>query len=475
MEGAFRMSREGALVKNTVILSIGNVLPKAVSFITLPILTACLTKAEYGTYDLINTLMSLFLPIVTLQIQTAAFRFLIDKRNDENGKKSIITNIYIFTGVVSVPALFILYFVLFKYSSSTKLLICSYFFLDMLIATSRQVIRGLGKNYIYSASSVLNSLINLVLIFLLVKTYAMGLNGLLSALVVALGVSQIYILLKIDIIQYIDISLLNTGQLKELLNYSWPMIPNSLSGWVMRLSDRLVISSFLGVEANAVYSVANKLPILYTVLQNTFTIAWQENASIVSKDKDTEKYYSEMFDTMYGLFFAIMAMLIATTPILFMILVKGDYADAYYQMPILYIGTFFNSLSSYMGGIYVAKMETKKVGITTMFAAICNLLIDFLLVNKVGIYAGSISTLVSYFILVVYRMYDVQKIQRMYFKFPKIIALLVGLIVMGILSYQKNLYLDVINFVFALVLSVFVNKNVLRMLLKVVFKKIAKR
>ena len=81
------MSREGKLVKNTMILSIGTFLPKLASFITLPILTECLTKDEYGTYDLIIVLVSLFLPAVTLQIQTAAFRFLIDVRENEEKTK----------------------------------------------------------------------------------------------------------------------------------------------------------------------------------------------------------------------------------------------------------------------------------------------------------------------------------------------------------------------------------------------------
>ena len=74
------MSREGSLVKNTLVLSIGTVFPKLASFVVLPILTGCLTKSEYGTYDLITVLCSLFLPAVTLQIQTAAFRVLIEKK-----------------------------------------------------------------------------------------------------------------------------------------------------------------------------------------------------------------------------------------------------------------------------------------------------------------------------------------------------------------------------------------------------------
>lgn len=65
------MSRETSLAKNTLIMTIGTVLPKVSYLITLPIVTAKLTKAEYGTYDLITTMVSLFLPVASLQIQAA--------------------------------------------------------------------------------------------------------------------------------------------------------------------------------------------------------------------------------------------------------------------------------------------------------------------------------------------------------------------------------------------------------------------
>ena len=71
------MSRGKELAKNTLILFFGTFLPKLSSIITLPIITGGLTKVEYGTYDLIGTLISLLFPIVTLQIHSAAFRFLI--------------------------------------------------------------------------------------------------------------------------------------------------------------------------------------------------------------------------------------------------------------------------------------------------------------------------------------------------------------------------------------------------------------
>ena len=117
------MSREGKFAKNTAILALGTFFPKLAIFVTLPVLTACLTKEEYGTYDLIVTLVSLILPAATLQIQSAAFRFLIDVRENEKEKGSIIANIYFFVMISSLPALFIMYFVLEGYAHNMRLLI----------------------------------------------------------------------------------------------------------------------------------------------------------------------------------------------------------------------------------------------------------------------------------------------------------------------------------------------------------------
>ena len=96
------MNRERKLIKNTFILSIGTFLPRLTSFIILPILTGCLTKNEYGSYDLITILASLYLPAITLQIQTAAFRFLIDERNNKQCVKKIVSSIVAFTIIVSL-------------------------------------------------------------------------------------------------------------------------------------------------------------------------------------------------------------------------------------------------------------------------------------------------------------------------------------------------------------------------------------
>lgn len=468
------MNREKALAKNTFIIAIGTFLPKFSSIITLPIITGGLTKAEMGTYDLISTLVSLFLPVATLQIQSAAFRFLIDVREDEKETKRIITNTISFILPTSLIALTILYLCLGNVSLVIRWLICLYFFSDILMLSTQQIVRGLSNNKLYSASSVTISFSNMLLIVLTISVGKQGLVGVLASITIATTIGLILLLVKGHILSRIDLSLLSRKTLLEMLSYSWPMIPNSLSNWVLSFSDRAVLTAFMGLEANAIYSVANKIPALFTTVQGTFVFAWQENASLASKDSDADTYYAEMFDSIFGILVGIMALLIAATPILFWLLIRGDYKEAYYQMPILFMGMLFSSMASFIGGIYVAHKKTRSVGVTTILAAACNLVIDLVFVHKIGIFAASISTLVSYVFLTIYRMVDVQKFQKVKFNTGRFCLLIALLVLMCAICWIDTVALNVLNIILGCIIAVVVNRKIMKSILLTLKNKMKK-
>lgn len=468
------MNREKALAKNTFIIAIGTFFPKFSSIITLPIITGGLTKAEMGTYDLISTLVSLFLPVATLQIQSAAFRFLIDVREDEKETKRIITNIISFILPTSLIALTILYLCLGNVSLVIRWLICLYFFSDILMLSTQQIVRGLSNNKLYSASSVTISFSNMLLIVLTISVGKQGLVGVLASITIATTIGLILLLVKGHILSRIDLSLLSRKTLLEMLSYSWPMIPNSLSNWVLSFSDRAVLTAFMGLEANAIYSVANKIPTLFTTVQGTFVFAWQENASLASKDSDADTYYAEMFDSIFGILVGIMALLIAATPILFWLLIRGGYKEAYYQMPILFMGMLFSSMASFIGGIYVAHKKTRSVGVTTILAAACNLVIDLVFVHKIGIFAASISTLVSYVFLTTYRMVDVQKFQKVKFNTGRFCLLIALLVLMCAICWIDTVALNVLNIILGCIIAVVVNRKIMKSILLTLKNKMKK-
>ena len=468
------MSREGKLVKNTLILSIGTFLPKLASFVTLPILTAYLTKEEYGTYDLITVLVSLLLPAVTLQIQTAAFRFLIDKRNDESEIKSIVSTIFAFILPVSLVSLVILWFVLPLEHQMVKAFICGYFLIDIIVNSTRQISRGLQRNMEYSISAIISAFGKMIFAVIFVWQMQLGLLGAAISLFLASLLSWIVLSYRIRLFDYIRISSVSTKQLKSLLSYSWPMVPNSMSMWVMRLSDRLVVTAFMGLSWNAVYAVANKIPSLLNLAQISFTYAWQENASVVSKDEDADAYYSSMFRTMFDLMAGFLGLLICLTPVLFRIFVRGDYADSYGQMPVLFLAQFFYAMSTFLGGIYVAYMKTKSVGVTTVVAALCNLVIDLATIKWIGLYAASGSTLVSYLILFIYRLFDVQKIVKIRYDKAHLFLVVAALLVESILCYLRLPVIDIINVVIGALVFTVLNKTLIQQSLKLVLRKLKK-
>ncbi len=454
--------REESLIKNAIVLAFGTFFPKFASFVSLPILTACLTREEYGTYDLVVVLVSLFLPIITLQIHTAAFRFLIDCRDSGHEKERVITNIFAFIIPVSLAALAVLFLVLRDYSYTVRFLICAYFFFDVMANSARQVARGLSLNTAFSISASISAFGQILFVLVFVLWLKKGLIGCMAALIVSEVLSTVFLMLRAGIYKYLKVSSVDSTEIKRLLTYSWPMVPNALSMWVMQVSDRLVVSVFLGVASNAIYAVANKLPSIMTLAQTSIVQAWQENASQTANDKDVGRYYSKTFNMVFGFTAGLLSLLVSLSPLLFKILVKGNYDAAYTQLPILFMSTLFFSMASFLGGIYVAFYKTKCIGITTVVAAALNLVIDISLIRYVGLYAASLSTLLSYIFLFTYRLLDVKKIVNIVYDFKHIAFICVALVLQCFIFWVNTLPLNVANFAISIVFFLIWNRTLVK-------------
>lgn len=453
------MSREKDLLKNTFILGIGYAVPALVSFLILPLYTAYLTKTEYGTYDLITILLSLIMPTITLQIKSSVFRFLIESREKEEERKHYISTSYLFTVIISILSLLLLFGILPGVPGFTKILICIYIFQEVIIDLSKQTARGLGLLNKYIFSITINSILLLVFSYVLLSHMQKGLNGVLLALNGALIIANIYIIITLDLKKYISIHYFSKVHLKRMLAFSAPMVPNSISLWIVRLSDRLVVTVFMGLEANAVYSVANKIPSLLSQIVGVFNLSWQENASLAVNDNDVADYYSTINQKTIDFLLGTAAVLIALMPFLFKLLIKGAYDDAYDQMPILICGIFFACLSSCYGSIYIALKKTKFIGITSVIGAILNLAINIMFINKLGLFAASLSTVISYCIIYFCRVIQLKKYILIRLDWKRNFISFAVLLLVCVIYYLKNPYGNILLFVLACGLFITLNKE----------------
>lgn len=77
-------TRAGYLAKNTFIFALGNVGTKFISFFLVPLYTYVLSAEDYGTIDLISTLVTLIVPVLSLNISEAIMRFALDENAEQN-------------------------------------------------------------------------------------------------------------------------------------------------------------------------------------------------------------------------------------------------------------------------------------------------------------------------------------------------------------------------------------------------------
>lgn len=452
------MKREEYLLKNTMILSIGTILPKLAVFITLPIYTKYLSKAEYGTYDLISSVILFLVPLITLQIQDGIFRFLLDEKDNIN-KSKIITTTTIFVMGISTIVGIISYFLLKSVEPILRLLIVAYFFVYIILQVIMQIARGIGENKKYSIVSIINSFFNIILVIPLIVFMKLGINGLMLSLTVAIFISIIYITKSINLFKYLKFKYWDFNYLKEIIKYSIPMVPNSIAWWIINLSDRLIITKQIGIEQNAIYAASNKIPSIYNIAYTTFNLAWQESATIEKDSNDVSKYYSDVFNRLLEFLLGAILVIISVSPIIFNILIDDSYKDALLQMPILFLALFFLSFANFYGGIYVALKETKKVAVSSFIAAIINIVINVLLIKKIGLYAASISTLISYIFIAIYRAIDLKKYFKIEYNYKKILFSIILLVIECLIININNWIFYIINIIITSLIFVLLNKT----------------
>lgn len=468
------MSKEKTLVKNTIIVTIGKICTQFVSFFLLPLYTALLTTEEYGIVDLLNTLINLLIPIFILRVDQGVFRYLIDKRDNENEQKRIITTIMYFTF-----AQIILYSGIFIIVSNWVSNEYKYFLATNLIANAvsmvlLQICRGIGDNTKYTIGSFLSGAFAVILNVIFIAGFKFGAYGMLSASLIANIITIIYLICSLKIFKYIKKEYYDKSILKDILKYSIPLIPNAISWWIVNSSDRIIITSFIDVATNGIYSAANKFSGVVTTIYNVFNLTWTESASVNIEAEDRDKFFNKILDFTIRLFGSLCIGIIAFMPFIFPIMINNKFADAYWQIPILMVGTIFNILVSFLGSIYVAKKLSKEIAKTSIFAAIINIVINIALIKFIGLYAASISTAVAYGIMLVYRYFDVKKYVNLKID-VKMVSIMVLLYICSFITYYIDSFcLNVIMAIIVLCSAVVINKKTLKMMPKLVKEFITK-
>ena len=456
------MSRKTELAKNTAILTVGKVCTQCISFFLLPLYTAILSAEDYGTFDLFVTYASLLLPLVNWQLDQGLFRFMLDYRDNKEEQKKIFSTLLLSSTIQSIlyVVLFILIEPFLKIQNFYFLLL--YVVLQIYNVLLLQFVRGLGYSIKYTIASFISASVTIILNVISLVYLRMGLQGLFVSTLVAQLLTLVYLIISSRLWEHFSLKNATIGTLKKVGTYSIPLIPNNLAWWVVNASDRTIISYFLGIAANGIYSVANKFPNIFINFYNILNISWTETVSLHYNDKDRDEFLTETMTYLVKLFVAACLEIVACMPFIFPIMVNTKYGAAYNQILILMYAMLFRGLVGLYSCVYVAQKNARKIAYTSISAAIINITVDLVLINKIQVFAASLSTLVAFLIMFIVRYIDVNRTVHMRIKKPIAIgSLLLSIMLIGT-YYCNNKVVQFIALCITTIYAVITNVDILK-------------
>lgn len=427
------MNKYQKLLNNTIIFAIGTFGSKLLSFILVRLYTGCMTTAQYGTADLLYQAANVIYPIVTLSMADALIRFGIDKAYDN--KKIYTIALTTTAGGLAVLLLFTPLINSLEAFRGYGLLLFVYCFFSSFKQLAASFVRARGLVKLFAIDGIFSTLIIVVSNLILLLKFDLGVTGYVCSIIISDALSLLGLIIISELYKFFDIKSLDKTLFKEIVKYSLPLVPTYILWWITSASDRYFVIAMVNSAENGIYSAAHKIPTLLLLVTTLFYQAWQMSAIENKDDSDLSGYYKQVYGAYSSLLFIAAAGLIMIAKPFTYILVDNDpeknFVFGYHYTPILIIAMIFQCLCQFLSSIYNVRKKSVNSMVTSIVAAVVNIVLDILLIPRLGAYGAGLATMTAYFACFMVRVFDT----RSYVKFDiSWFKMIVNMIVVGYMA-----------------------------------------
>jgi len=458
------LNRNKILIKNTLLYFAGTFSSSLLSFLLLPVYTRYLLPEDYGKIDIIFAIAFIATPIITLQIERACYRFLLES-NDENSQKTIISNSFFVLFIGCIVFLIIAFVYITVFPIEYGFIITMYIVFGCLSSFIQTLLRGVRKNFFYSIIGVAATSVSLIanIIFII----GMGLKS-VSLLLAPICASIVIIILgikKVKLFKLLDIDLLEKKIIKKFLIYSTPLVPDAICWWILLGFGRVYLNYQSGSEAVGILAIASKFPSLLTSFHSIFNLAWRETAFTEYDAEDRDLYYSYVYNKQLILILCGMLILLPLTRLTIKFLLAESFQSSYVYIPILFLSAAFSMISAFFSSGFEGAKKTNGIVTSTLYALIINLVLNILLVPYFSIYGVAFANAGAYLALLIAR----QKKSKKYFTITvdtkKITPIIIFIMIFGGLYYSHQMVIQVILLFVSIAVFIYYNQTAISFVL----------
>ena len=387
-------------IKNGILYTFFSFINNGISFLLVLVLAGYLAPKEYGFLNLFSTFVTLFIFIVTLE-STSYITLSFFKKTKEQ-LRQIILAVFVITGVMLVICLTIFFTIpdliekiigIDINNLCIGIIICVF---SVFNNVNLDIWRLEEKPVAYGTYSISYALLNCIATLLFVIYFKNGWEGRVYAWFI---VGLIYFFISIAFMikrGYLVISSLSLSLFAEILTYSLPLIPHSISYWLKMGSDRFIINYFWDSGEVGLYSFAMNFASIINIIGTAFNTSnsvflYKKLSEGYLKNKDNLFKQARIMTFIY---IGITVVIISSTFVLVPIILPKYTTCLRFIIP-LCIGAFFQCVYLLWVNYLFYYKKTSRLMNITLLTCVIQILLSIILTRHSTLYTAYISMFIS--------------------------------------------------------------------------------
>jgi O-antigen/teichoic acid export membrane protein len=391
-----------SLTGRSLVYGIGSIVLKGLSFLLIPLYTRYLSTTDYGIIAITGSVITVLSIIFSLELRGSIAYFYFNANGEQQRRR---TNGSIWLAMVMIALImailaelngcriFGLIYKEIPYQPYFRMAVWTAFFL-IFAQMPMNLFQVREKPVYYITLTVISTLLNLVLVIFFVVIRKMGAYGyLLGSLL-----SAALMIVPYSVIALRQISFAFDWKIiKSVLLYSLPLVPHSLSAWILDLSDRSILEKFVPMGDIGIYSLGSQFGSLIALIASAINFAWVPFIfRLFEQDPENASKRIASLVTYYVLFLSFICLgleLFVRDILQFM--AAPAYHAAYLVTYWVLAGQFLTALYYIPVNFLFLKKKTQWIPLITITSGIVDIGLNFLLIPQYGYLAAAWAGVIS--------------------------------------------------------------------------------
>lgn len=417
--------------------------------IIVPVYTSLLSPEQYGLYSLSIALLSFLCIIFSDWVGLSGLRFFKHHQMTQDMPKYLTTLVTML--IANVFLMFVVAFVFRDNFYSFFKIPAKYFFAILVLiipvavrALLFQLLRAQLKSMSFTLSTIINQFLTILLSIFFVKFFHLGAIALLLGMGVSISLIDLLLIYQSNILSWFRLQKIEWHSVLPIFKYGIPIAATSLSAWIINQSNKFIMNSIHGFSEVGIVGVAYglTLPLLMTIFSIITVAAIPRIINMYEERIDVRPLISRF--TGYYILIALPVILVISMyapDYVHMLSSNEKFQTAFKLIPYFAFGTFFMALTDYTTLQYHLANKTYIEFIIKLTSGIANIVLNILLIPKLGLEGVGIATLGANFLYFLLSIIIVLPGLRLIF--PKLIIsrMMLSFIPFGILYFVFSNYI----------------------------------